>query len=65
MNMLPVHVGDDLSVSIENATGRLTTRLTPAQAYDLAENLLRGATRRAIAEEIAATSQPRTEETTR
>jgi hypothetical protein len=53
MNNLPIHVGDDLSVVIETATLRATAQLSPASAFDLAEDLLRKGTRRAIAEEAA------------
>jgi hypothetical protein len=47
MSNLPVHVGDDLTVTIGNAS----TRLTPSLAFDLGEELLRRGMRRAIAEE--------------
>jgi hypothetical protein len=46
---LPVRVGDDLRISIE----RGTTRISPREALSIAEKLIRTCTRRMILEEQA------------
>jgi hypothetical protein len=49
MLQLPVRVDDDLTISIK----RGSTRLSPGEALDVAERLIRTSTRRMIIEEQA------------
>jgi hypothetical protein len=48
--MLPITVTRDLTVVV----GDESTRLTPSQAFQLAERLIRRSTQRLVAEEVAA-----------
>jgi hypothetical protein len=49
MLQLPVRVDDDLTISIKHGS----TRLSPGEALDIAERLIRTSTRRMILEEQA------------
>ena len=50
---LPVRIDDDLTISIK----RGTTRLSPDEALNIAEKLIRSSTRRMILEEQAEIAQ--------
>ena len=55
MPELPIRVDEDLIVSVR----RGSTRLSPGEALDVAETLIRLGTRRMIAEESAVAKQRR------